>query len=101
MASTARLRPPLRTCASPPASLCRGPSLSRPMHDPLHYYVSCVNMHRQERGQAMTASDTPADDVRERILSAAELACAAWIVIGHNVLRILPNEVPILAVIAL
>ena len=40
-------------------------------------------------------------DARERLLSAAELACAAWIMIGHNVLRIFPNEVPILAVIAL
>jgi membrane protease YdiL (CAAX protease family) len=39
--------------------------------------------------------------MRERWLSAAELACAAWIVIGHNVFRIFPNEVPILAVIAL
>jgi membrane protease YdiL (CAAX protease family) len=39
--------------------------------------------------------------MRDRVLSAAELACAAWIVIGHNVLRLLPNEVPILAVIAL
>ena len=51
----------------------------------------------------MTATDTRTDptDVRERWLCAAEAACAAWIVIGHNVLRIFPNEVPILAVIAL
>ena len=39
--------------------------------------------------------------VRDRVLSAAELACAAWIVIGHNVFCVFPNEVPILAVIAL
>lgn len=45
--------------------------------------------------------DTDTIDVRERLLSAAEFACAAWVVIGHNVLHIFPNEVPILAVIAL
>jgi membrane protease YdiL (CAAX protease family) len=39
--------------------------------------------------------------LRDRVLSGAELACAAWIVIGHNVFRLLPNEVPILAVVAL
>lgn len=52
----------------------------------------------------MTTADTRttnAIDARERLLSAAEAACAAWIVIGHNVLRIFPNEVPILALIAL
>src|SRR5690348_11517356 len=48
-----------------------------------------------------TANEPGAPDMRERWLSAAELACAAWIVIGHNVFRIFPNEVPILAVIAL
>ena len=48
-----------------------------------------------------TTTEIPRPDVRERLLSAAELACAAWIVIGHNVLRIFPNEVPILAAIAL
>jgi len=53
-------------------------------------------------GKVMTTTDeTPRLDSRERLLSAAELACAAWIVIGHNVFRIFPNEVPILAVIAL
>lgn len=49
----------------------------------------------------MLGTKGPAPDSRERLLSAAELACAAWIVIGHNVFRIFPNEVPILAVIAL
>lgn len=51
----------------------------------------------------MTATPAIPDhpDVRERLLSAAGLACAAWIVIGHNVFRIFPNEVPILAAIAL
>ena len=51
----------------------------------------------------MTMTDTRDEtaDLRERLLSAAEFACAAWIVIGHNVLRIFPNEVPILAAIAL
>jgi len=36
-----------------------------------------------------------------RWLSAAELAVGAFIVIGYNVLRILPNEVPILFVLGL
>lgn len=36
-----------------------------------------------------------------RSLSAAELTIGAAIVIGHNVLRVLPNEVPILFVLAL
>ena len=36
-----------------------------------------------------------------RILSAFELLLGAFIVIGHNVFRILPNEVPILAVLGL
>jgi membrane protease YdiL (CAAX protease family) len=51
----------------------------------------------------MTAAGAESEtiDIRERLLSAAEFACAAWIVIGHNVLRIFPNEVPILALIAL
>ena len=40
-------------------------------------------------------------DLRERLLSTAEVAFAALIVIGHNVFRIFPNEVPILAVVAL
>jgi membrane protease YdiL (CAAX protease family) len=48
-----------------------------------------------------TMLESPRSDLRERWLSAAEFACAAWIVIGHNVFRIFPNEVPILAVIAL
>lgn len=39
--------------------------------------------------------------LRDRVLSGAEVACAAWIVIGHNVLRLFPNEVPILAIVAL
>ena len=39
--------------------------------------------------------------LRDRVLGGAELACAAWIVIAHNVFRLLPNEVPILAIIAL
>jgi membrane protease YdiL (CAAX protease family) len=49
----------------------------------------------------MTTAGTDNGSLRERLLSAAELAAAAWIVIGHNVLRIFPNEVPILAVVAL
>jgi membrane protease YdiL (CAAX protease family) len=48
-----------------------------------------------------TMTESPRPDLRDRWLSAAEFACAAWIVIGHNVFRIFPNEVPILAVIAL
>jgi membrane protease YdiL (CAAX protease family) len=38
---------------------------------------------------------------RFRILSGVEFVLGAFIVIGHNVLRILPNEVPILCVIGL
>ncbi len=49
----------------------------------------------------MATTAEPRADMRERLLSAAELACAAWVVIGHNVLRIFPNEVPILVVVAL
>jgi membrane protease YdiL (CAAX protease family) len=40
-------------------------------------------------------------DARSRWLSAAELAVGALIVIGHNVYHIVPNEVPILFVLAL
>jgi len=36
-----------------------------------------------------------------RALSAFEFLLGAFIVIGHNVFRILPNEVPILFVIGL
>ena len=50
---------------------------------------------------ATTVEGPAARDMRERLLNGAELACAAWIVVGHNVLRIFPNEVPILPVIAL
>jgi uncharacterized protein len=38
---------------------------------------------------------------RSRILSALELLLGAFIVIGHNVFHILPNEVPILFVLGL
>lgn len=38
---------------------------------------------------------------RSRILSALELLLGAFIVIGHNVFHILPNEVPILLVLGL
>jgi membrane protease YdiL (CAAX protease family) len=72
------------------------------MQHTLHSYVSCVNGYVVMEGKAMESSvETQVPDMRERLLSAAELACAAWIVIGHNVLRIFPNEVPILAAIAL
>jgi len=70
----------------------------------LHSYVSCVKMLSVMEAAHMTTTmvhEPPRPDVRERLLSAAELACAAWIVVGHNVFRIFPNEVPILAVIAL
>jgi hypothetical protein len=36
-----------------------------------------------------------------RVLSATEFVIGAAIVIGHNVFRILPNEVPILCVLGL
>jgi membrane protease YdiL (CAAX protease family) len=48
-----------------------------------------------------TVARTDTIATRDRLLSAAEAACAAWIVIGHNVFHVFPNEVPILAVIAL
>ncbi|HEY2750347.1 CPBP family intramembrane glutamic endopeptidase [Phenylobacterium sp.] len=38
---------------------------------------------------------------RDRLLSGLELAIAAWAVIGHNVFHVVPNEVPILVVMAL
>lgn len=38
---------------------------------------------------------------RERWLSAAEFLVGAFIVVGHNVFRIVPNEVPILAAMGL
>src|SRR6202161_1121835 len=44
-------------------------------------------------------SETPA--TLSRALSALEAAIGAAVVIGHNVFRILPNEVPILFVAAL
>lgn len=40
-------------------------------------------------------------DRRARALSAAELLLGALVVIGHNVLRVVPNEVPILVVLGL
>jgi membrane protease YdiL (CAAX protease family) len=40
-------------------------------------------------------------DLRARQIAAAELLCGAAIVIAHNVYRLLPNEVPILVVVAL
>ena len=48
----------------------------------------------------MTATDTD-QAPRFRILSALELLLGAFIVIGHNVFRIVPNEVPILFVLGL
>src|SRR5438128_861783 len=100
MASTARLSAPFRSWISQLAIPSAGPVRSRPMHDTLHYYVSCVNRSCELQEAHMTTAGTATSpiDVRERLLSAAELACAAWIVIGHNVFRIFPNEVPILAV---
>lgn len=44
---------------------------------------------------------SPPGTSESRILSAFELLLGAFIVIGHNVLRILPNEVPILFVLGL
>jgi membrane protease YdiL (CAAX protease family) len=41
------------------------------------------------------------NDKRHSILSACELTLGAFIVIGHNVFRILPNEVPILFVLGM
>jgi hypothetical protein len=41
----------------------------------------------------------PPDSSGSRILSGFELLLGAFIVIGHNVFRILPNEVPILFVL--
>ncbi|HEY2357437.1 MAG TPA: CPBP family intramembrane glutamic endopeptidase [Phenylobacterium sp.] len=44
---------------------------------------------------------TAADTRRNRLLSSLELAIAAAAVIGHNVFHVVPNEVPILVVLAL
>jgi len=38
---------------------------------------------------------------RERLMSALEFVLAAMVVVGHNVWRVVPNEVPILALAAL
>ena len=48
----------------------------------------------------MTATDTDWSP-RFRILSTLELLLGAFIVIGHNVLHVVPNEVPILFVLGL
>ena len=50
---------------------------------------------------APNAGGTPSLGARERALSAAELLVGAAIVIGHNVFRVVPNEVLILFVLAL
>lgn len=50
--------------------------------------------------EAVTDS-SPAAEGHSRPLSALEFALGAAVVIGHNVLRILPNEAPILFVAAL
>jgi membrane protease YdiL (CAAX protease family) len=42
-----------------------------------------------------------AKQTRWRVISAAEFVLAAAVVLGHNVWRVVPNEVPILAVAAL
>lgn len=49
---------------------------------------------------AAVSSDSPWY-ARSRWVSGAELALGAFIVIGHNVYRIIPNEVPILFVLGL
>jgi membrane protease YdiL (CAAX protease family) len=50
-----------------------------------------------------TASDKPTQTplASSRLLSAGELLVGAGIVIGHNVFRVVPNEVPILVVLAI
>jgi hypothetical protein len=52
-------------------------------------------------GQMETTMSETVQTPASRSLSAAELAIGAAIVIGHNVFRVLPNEVPILFVLAL
>jgi membrane protease YdiL (CAAX protease family) len=52
-------------------------------------------------GTAIEPISSEPRDARSRWLSAAELAVGALIVIGHNVYHIVPNEVPILFVLAL
>lgn len=44
---------------------------------------------------------TPSALGSSRLLSAAELLVGAGVVIGHNVFRVVPNEVPILVVLAI
>lgn len=43
----------------------------------------------------------PTTILRERVLSCAELVCAAWAVIGCDVLRIFPAQVPLVVIGAL
>src|SRR5579859_1540524 len=101
MARTARPRPPLRTCVSHPLRSPAGALASfRFMHDTLHIYVSCVNRSCRRQEARMAAIEDRTES-RARVISAAEVACAAWAVIGHNVLHVLPNEVPILVLLAL
>ena len=52
-------------------------------------------------GTATEAIPSQPRNAQSRWLSAAELALGAFIVIGHNVYRLVPNEVPILFVLAL
>jgi membrane protease YdiL (CAAX protease family) len=55
----------------------------------------------QETGPIMTTRAVPAWFAESRLVSAVEVAIAAFLVIGHNVFHVVPNEVPFLFVLGL
>jgi uncharacterized protein len=57
-----------------------------------NYGIDCISI---------TVNDEQSITTRGRIISACELLVGAAIVIGHNVYRVVPNEVPILFVLGL
>jgi membrane protease YdiL (CAAX protease family) len=63
-------------------------------------YHASTYIDPRSLGMTQQALPTPLS-TRSRWLSAAELCIAAGAVIGHNVFRVLPNEVPVLVVLAL
>ena len=59
--------------------------------------MRCEERMNQNRAMALeTETPFPSNPVASRVLSALELLFGAFIVIGHNVFRIVPNEVIVL-----
>lgn len=52
-------------------------------------------------GSSSSSGDASPSSARFRAISAIELLAGAAIVVGHNVFRVVPNEVPILALLGL